>query len=94
MPRTATVFSLLLAGASDVAREHAAAEQIVAEWNRDHGRARGVRIDCVYWKSDAIPAAGGDPQQLINQQLVDSVDMLAKQETTDLSGGPPHNRRS
>jgi nucleoside 2-deoxyribosyltransferase len=76
MPTSAVVFTVLLAGATDVAQEQETAARVVEEWNRHHGRAGGTRLEVLHWKLDAYPAAGAHPQQIINTQLVDKADIV------------------
>lgn len=76
MPISARVFSLFLAGASDVADEQAIVRQLVDSWNREHGFSRNAFITVTSWLTHTYPAAGAEPQQVINRQVLDSADIV------------------
>jgi hypothetical protein len=76
---------LFLASPGDVAAEREAVRRVADELNRTTGMTSGFVIQVVGWETDAMPAYGGDPQALINQQIADM-------ETYDLFVGIMWNR--
>jgi hypothetical protein len=73
---TPKVFTLFLAGATDVETEHAIVKDIVADWNALHAEPRGAYINFTSWRDSAFPDAGAEPQAILNRQLVDSADVV------------------
>jgi hypothetical protein len=73
MPR---LFSLFLAGASDVETEQDVVKRVVGDWNAEHAEARGAYVNLTSWKDSAFPEAGAEPQAILNRQLVDSADIV------------------
>lgn len=76
MPRSATVYELLIASPSDVQTERSILAEVVQDWNSAHSRARGVSISALRWELDATPAVGERPQAILNKQLVEDADIL------------------
>ena len=73
---TVQLFSLFLSAPSDVTEEHEIVEGIIRDWNLQHGRAGGVRVELVHWRTHAYPAVGRRPQALINKQAFDKSDLV------------------
>jgi hypothetical protein len=75
MPRQPMEFYCLLISPSDVFAERAALTELVNLWNAQIGRALNARLELVRWESHATPDLSGDPQSVINTQLVDECDL-------------------
>jgi hypothetical protein len=73
---TVQLFSLFLSAPSDVTEEHEIIDGIIRDWNLQHGRAMGVRVELIHWRTHAYPAAGRRPQALINKQAFDKSDLV------------------
>ena len=76
MLRNVRVFSLFLAGAGDVDDEKDVVRHVVEEWNVQHGLVRRAFITLGSWKTSTYPAAGTEPQEIINRQAVDEADIV------------------
>lgn len=76
MVKNARIFSLFLAGAGDVVDEQDVIRQVVEEWNVQHGLMRGAFITVASWKTTTYPAAGAEPQEIINRQALDEADIV------------------
>lgn len=72
----ATVLSLFLAGANDVATEHAVIREVVQDWNAQHGSALAAYITVTSWRDAVYPQGGAEPQAIINRQILDSADIV------------------
>lgn len=70
MPRNVVMFDLMLSSPGDVADEREVVENEVAVLNK-RLRAQGIAVSTIRWETDTTPAYGGDPQELINEQLPD-----------------------
>lgn len=75
MPFKASVFRVFIASPGDLAEERRAAAETINEWNGQHAESEGVMLLPVRWEVDARPQAGR-PQGALNEQLVDSADIL------------------
>ncbi len=101
MPYTATVFSLLVAGPSDVNNERRHVKLAVDEWNQLHSRSYGIEMRAVGWESLRPELADG-PQPIINRKLVDQCDGLVavfsarigSKTATEISGTAEEIKRS
>ena len=74
MPKNITQYSLLLSCPGDVTAEREIAEQVVKQFNHLYSSTIGISLLLKYWGTDVFPESGGKPQDLINNQLVDSCD--------------------
>ncbi|MDP3553363.1 DUF4062 domain-containing protein [Methylocystis sp.] len=72
----ATILRVLIASPSDLAEERDAATQAIGEWNALHAFAESVVLLPVKWETHATPRTGVRPQQAINEELVQSADMV------------------
>lgn len=76
MPSPALVYSLFIASPADIINERKYIYKAVLNWNKIHGRAKGIRID-VLEGTDAFPIMDGQRAQVhINEQLVYPADIL------------------
>ncbi|MGJ5048029.1 hypothetical protein ACQR09_13240 [Bradyrhizobium oligotrophicum] len=76
MSFTATVIRVLIASPSDLIEERKVAINAVYEWNVQHAEAESIVLLPVAWETHATPRSNVRPQQAINEQLVDSSDVL------------------
>ncbi len=70
------LFSLFLSAPSDVTEEQLIIAGVIDDWNIQHGRAAGMRVELVHWRTHTHPASGGRPQTLINKQAFDKSDIV------------------
>lgn len=76
MPYPATVFNVMIAAPSDVADEIDIVCQVVHEWNVVHSQDREVVLIPTHWETHSVPAIGDRPQEVINDQVLRSADLL------------------
>lgn len=76
MPEIITLYRVFLATPSDVIEERGSIEEILHEWNLQHGQIRKTRVELVSWHTHAFPATGDRGQGLINKQALDSADIV------------------
>lgn len=76
MPERVTLYRVFLAAPSDVTDELFVVEDVLREWNLQHGQRCGARVELVNWRTHARPAMGRRPQALINQQAFDACDIV------------------
>ncbi|PHB23067.1 hypothetical protein COE80_19335 [Bacillus pseudomycoides] len=89
----ADVLRVLIASPSDVQKERDEIEQAIFEWNIRYAEEMNVVLLPSRWENDTVPAYGGiDPQQIINEQLVNKCDILIGVFWTKL--GTPTTRHS
>lgn len=74
MKRGVTNYYYLISCPSDVQEELKIIRNTIDEVNMTIGDEHGVNIKCLYWKSNAIPAAGDSGQDIINRQLLNKAD--------------------
>ncbi len=76
MPFTATVYKVLIASPGDVASQRLVIRDALNSSNSVFGESQGIMFLPVMWEVDAVPAVRQRAQEIINQQLVQSADML------------------
>lgn len=76
MPRSETILSVFVASPNDVSEERDTVDQIVNEINSAHARRTGVRFEVLRWERDVSPAAGKDPQAIVNDQIPRDYDVF------------------
>lgn len=76
MSFTANAIRVLIASPSDLSEERKAAIEAVYEWNAQHASAESVVLLPVAWESHSVPRSGVRPQAAINEQLVNTADIL------------------
>jgi hypothetical protein len=76
MPYEATILKVLIASPSDLAEERDAATQAINEWNALHAADESIVLLPIRWETHATPRAGTRPQQAVNEQLVQSADLV------------------
>lgn len=92
MPRAVTTFRIFVASPSDLEEEVGRVNDVVRELNITWPDQRGVALEVMSWKTHAFPAAGGDPQQLINQQIPPDYDIFLGMLWTKVGAETPRSR--
>ncbi|MEI6757314.1 MAG: SUMF1/EgtB/PvdO family nonheme iron enzyme [Chlorobium sp.] len=72
MPDNSPKIKILIASPSDVKEERKRAVEVIRLWNASH--PAGAVFEAVLWESHATPQGGGNPQKILNQQIVDQCD--------------------
>ena len=76
MPYPATAFSVLIASPSDVPGERQAVADCLHAWNALNAQESSKVLLPVMWESHSAPSMSDRPQEIINEQMVRSCDML------------------
>ena len=76
MARSATIVQVFVSSPSDLGPERELLESLAQELNRTWSKTLGVVFELVRWESNVRPAAGGDPQTLINAQIPNDYDVF------------------
>ena len=69
-------YVVVICGPADVTKEVGIASAVVDEWNRANSDTRKIMVQCKHWRYDAAPDLSARPQEVINQQIIDSADIL------------------
>ena len=85
----ARVIEILIASPGDVKEEREAAREIVLDWNRKYTRRHKIVLLHRMWELDAAPQFGLDPQAAVNEQLVETTDILVTGKTEMVAGWCP-----
>lgn len=93
MPYSATTYNILIASPGDVGAERGIVRDVVYEWNAIHSHQRSAVLLPIGWETHSSPEMGAHPQEIINQQIVDSCDLLIAIFWTKL-GTPTRNHLS
>lgn len=75
MANNTTSYKLLISCPSDVNYCVDKIKEEIHKFNKRYGERNGIYINSYYWREDIYPVMGINPQDLINQQIVDSSDM-------------------
>lgn len=75
MPKTITVYDLLISCPSDVTEFIPTITKEIDLFNNYYGRKNNVIIRALHWSKDTFSQLGNSPQDLINEQLVDTCDI-------------------
>jgi hypothetical protein len=76
MPQPITLYRVFLAAPSDVTEELVLLQEVLTDWNLQHGQALQARVELVNWRTHTHPATGKRPQALVNKQAFDSCDLV------------------
>ena len=74
--KTVKLFSVFLSAPSDVTTEHSIIQGVIDEWNLQHGRAIGCRLELIHWSTHTHPSTGQRAQSIINKQAFDQSDIV------------------
>lgn len=72
----AEIYRVFIASPSDLAEERQIATDAINEWNTLHATAEAVVLLPVKWETHATPRAGIRPQEAVNEDLVETADIL------------------
>lgn len=76
MPRQPNLLRIFVASPSDVAEERNRLEAIVDEINKTITSSSGTQLELVKRETDVVPGVGAYPQDVINQQVGDDIDIF------------------
>lgn len=76
MPQTGLIFRALIASPSDCVQERKIIPEVIRAWNAVHSIDKSAIVEPVLWETHSRPALGDRPQELLNQQLVKSCDLV------------------
>lgn len=76
MPYQATVFRVMIASPSDVAKERNLVRDVLAEWNSVNSDHRSIVLLPRSWETHATPTMGERPQAVINREVLRDSDLL------------------
>lgn len=65
-----------MASPGDVIEERAVVQEVLKEWNLQHGDDALARVELVSWHTHSYPATGDRPQAIINKQALNSADIV------------------
>lgn len=75
MPKTITVYNVLISCPSDVGEYIDSIKRGIHRFNRTNGECRDIMLRTKYWKEDSFAQSGGKAQELLNQQIVETSDL-------------------
>jgi hypothetical protein len=67
---------VLIASPSDTSSVRAILRAVIEDWNSVHAEEAGIVLLPVLWERDTTPEMGGEPQSIVNRQIVDAADIL------------------
>jgi len=76
MSYQATVYRILIASPGDLGEERNLIPEVISQWNAVRSESSKVVVLPVKWETHSAPILGSRPQQVINEQLVGSCDLL------------------
>lgn len=76
MPIALQSYAVLLSRPSDADQDAEMAAAAIEAVNRLHSRSTGIIFQLLDWKRDSYTDSGGEPQQLLNRQIVDDADIV------------------
>jgi len=76
MPYTARVVEVMIASPGDLGPERQVIRELLHEWNAIYARERKLVVLPVGWETHASPRLGDRPQEVINEQILHSCDLL------------------
>ncbi|GAB5526973.1 MAG: hypothetical protein Roseis2KO_48450 [Roseivirga sp.] len=76
MSFTSTIYRVLIASPSDVQEEREITARIIQSWNDVNSFSKKIVLLPVRWETHSSPSYDIRPQQAINLQIVDSVDLV------------------
>jgi len=75
MSKNRITYEVLIASPSDLSEERKAARETITDWNSLHSRDMKVNLQPLMFEHDATPEFG-DPQLIINKQLLENADIV------------------
>jgi len=76
MPQNGIIYRVLIASPSDCVKERSSIPEIIYSWNSSHSYHTGIILEPVMWETHVIPQLDDRPQDIINNQIVDSCDFI------------------
>lgn len=76
MSYNAKVYKVFIASPNDVANERNVIRSVLARWNAINSESQKTVLLPVGWDTHAAPESGKEPQQYINEHLLDKCDIL------------------
>jgi hypothetical protein len=76
LPRQPKLLRIFVASPSDVAEERNRLESIVDEINKTISSSSGTQLELVKRETDVVPGIGANPQDVVNQQIGDDIDIF------------------
>lgn len=76
MSYSANVYNLFLASPSDVSEERKVARETILDWNNINSASKKIVLFPIGWEFNTTPSLGGRPQEIINNQILHSADLL------------------
>ncbi len=75
MPRDIKVYDLLISCPDDVSEYIDLIDKEINSFNNFYGRSNNIIIRSQHWSKNPFPEFGNQPQQLLDEQIVDNSDM-------------------
>ena len=76
MPYTARIVEVMIASPGDLGAERQVIRELLHEWNAIYARERKLVVLPIGWETHASPRLGERPQQIINEQILHTCDLL------------------
>ena len=76
MAYDAQAIEVMVASPSDVAEERQIVRDVIVDWNAVNSKREAVCLMPVGWETHASPELSGRPQQIINERILESADLL------------------
>ena len=76
MPSPNIKIKLFLSCPGGLNAEKEAVREVCTTTNRERGSREGFHLEIIEWRTNVRPSAGGEPQQLINEQIGDDYDIF------------------
>lgn len=76
MSYQADIFNVMIASPGDVNAERAQAREVIHEWNAINSETRNIVLLPTGWELNSAPLMGGEPQSIINEQILHKCDLL------------------
>lgn len=70
------VYKVLIASPFDVQSERATIREVIFRWNNAHSETKQIVLMPIGWETHSSPEMGGRPQEILNQQIANSCDLL------------------
>jgi hypothetical protein len=71
-----SLIKVTFCGPGDVKKEIQIAQEVVTEWNLQHGESCGFWVKHQHWSTDSHPDLSDRPQGVINRQMIDDSDII------------------
>ncbi|MBS6921953.1 MAG: hypothetical protein KH186_00195 [Lachnospiraceae bacterium] len=75
MTKSVKMYNVLISCPTDVAEYVENIKNGINRFNNTYGEAHGILVQTKYWLEDSFSESGGEPQELLNKQIVEPSDM-------------------